>query len=508
MKNKRLIIIVAAFVVLAAAVGFWSLRPPASAGEHEGHEAAHDMGEGTLHIAEAAQDRAGLETALVERRELKHLLRAFGKIGYNETGRATITSRVEGYVENLFVNFTGVEVKKGDHLVEIYSPDLAVAQRELLLGRNDPTDKTLLVAARKKLERGGLLPEQIDEFLRNGKVTERVTLMAPMGGTVTEKMVVQNSMVKPGEMLYKLANLDSVWLYLDIYEYELGMLRYGQEVTASTESYPGENFTGRVWFINPTLSEETRTVKVIVSLQNGERKLKPGMFVSAQVKVPLLADGTAAPSGVEGRWSCPMHPQVLRDAAGPCPVCQMALVQIPGEAVAAKREQVLAIPVTAVLDSGTRKLVHVAMGDDVYRPVEVKLGPRSGDSYPVRDGLKEGDRVVVRGNFLLDSQFQIAGLPSLFYPKGQAPSAGHSGHGGTAVPPAKDGSTQPNVPAATDAKPVDHAAHEGMAMPPAKEAATSPKVPATPPAKPVDHSAHEGMAVPPAKPASPPPQKP
>lgn len=122
------------------------------------------MGEGALHIAEAAQERAGLETAVVERRELKHSLRAVGKVGYNETGLATITSRVEGYVENLFVNFTGVEVKKGDHLAEIYSPDLAVAQRELLLGRNDPTDKTLLVAAKTKLERWGLLPQQIEKF--------------------------------------------------------------------------------------------------------------------------------------------------------------------------------------------------------------------------------------------------------------------------------------------------------------------------------------------------------
>ncbi|MDZ4289808.1 MAG: efflux RND transporter periplasmic adaptor subunit [Prosthecobacter sp.] len=455
MKSKRLIVIIAGMVVLAVAGIFWSSRPPPRAEEHQGHDAAHDMGEGTLHIAELAQERAALETALVERRELKHTLRAFGKIGYNETGLATITSRVEGYVENLFVNFTGVEVKKGDHLAEIYSPDLAVAQRELLLGRNDPADKTLLEAARTKLERWGLLPQQIDEFLREGKVTQRVTLMAPMGGTVTEKMVVQNSMVKPGDMLYKLANLDSVWLYLDVYEYELGMIRYGQEVAATTESYPGETFTGRVWFINPTLSEETRTVKVIVSLQNKDRKLKPGMFVSAQVEVPLLADGSAAPSGVEGRWSCPMHPQVLRDIAGPCPVCQMALVQIPGKAEPAKPAQVLAIPLTSVLDSGTRKLVHVEVSEDVYRPVEVKLGPRSGDFYPVLAGVKEGDRVVVRGNFLLDSQFQIAGLPSLFYPKGQAPSAGHSGHGGMAMPAAKD-ATAPPPPAAKATMPAGH----------------------------------------------------
>jgi Cu(I)/Ag(I) efflux system membrane fusion protein len=328
------------------------------------------------------------------------------------------------------VNFTGVEVKKGDHLAEIYSPDLAVAQRELLLGKGDPADRTLLDAARKKMERWGLLPEQIDEFLRSGKVAERVTLLAPIGGTVTEKMVVQNSMVKPGEMLYRLAHLDSVWLYLDIYEYELGLVRYGHEVAATTESYPGETFAGRVWFISPILSEETRTVKVTVALENKNRKLKPGMFVSAGIAVPLLADGSAAPSGVEGKWTCPMHPQVLQEAAGDCPECSMTLVQIPGEAAPAEESMPLAIPASAVLDSGTRKLVHLVTGEDIYKPVEVKLGLRASDYYPVLNGLKEGDRVVVRGNFLLDSQFQIAGLPSLFYPDGQAPSAAHSGHGG------------------------------------------------------------------------------
>ena len=159
--------------------------------------------DGMLHLQGGG---AGLlETAAVERRALQHTMRAVGKIGYNESGLTTITSRVEGYVEKLFVNFTGVEVKKGDHFAEIYSPDLAVAQRELQLGKSDTADRTLLDATRKKLERWGLQPEQIDEFLRSGKVTDRVTLLAPRGGTVTEKLVVQNSMVKPGETLYRLA---------------------------------------------------------------------------------------------------------------------------------------------------------------------------------------------------------------------------------------------------------------------------------------------------------------
>lgn len=418
---------------------------------------ASSVHDGMVHLK---GDGAGIvETASTERRDLQHTLRAVGKIGYNETGLATITSRVEGYVENLFVNFTGVEVKRGDHLVEIYSPDLAIAQRELLLGRSDPADRVLQDSARQKMERWGLLREQIDAFLRSGKVSDRVTLQSPISGTVTEKMVVTNSMVKPGEVLYRVASLDSVWLYLDIYEYELGMVRYGQEVTATVEAYPGETFSGRVWFISPVLNEETRTVKLTVSLDNKKRKLKPGMFVSAIITVPLLADGAAAPTGVEGKWTCPMHPHVLTDQAGECPECRMALEQIPGMPPAADSLQPLAIPVTAVLDSGTRKLVHVEQEPGLYAAKEVKLGVRAGNYYPVLEGLAEGDRVAVRGNFLLDSQFQLAGLSSLFYAEGQAPATGHQ-HGGA---PQKGEDHLNHTPAPEPEKPPtipgEHAGH-------------------------------------------------
>ena len=153
--------------------------------------------DGMLHL----QAGAGgfLETAVVERRPLTHTLRTVGKVGYNESGLATITSRVEGYVEKLFVNFTGVEVKKGDHLAEIYSPDLAVAQRELLLGKSDPADHTLMDAARQKMERWGMQPGQIDEFLRSGKVSDRVTLLAPIGDPHRVRAVIRRTQSSAGE---------------------------------------------------------------------------------------------------------------------------------------------------------------------------------------------------------------------------------------------------------------------------------------------------------------------
>ncbi len=383
-------------------------------------------GDSMLELSEHARAMASVETVRVERRKLSREIRAVGKVQYNESALSTITARVDGYIEKLFIDYTGVEVKAGDHLVEIYSPELVVAQGELLM---NPAQGGMIESVKRKLRRWEVTDEQIDEVIRTRKPQDRITISAPMNGTVTEKMVVQKSAVKAGDVLYKLANLESVWVYLDIYEYELASVRYGQTADIETEAYPAETFTGRVWFINPVLTDESRTVKVLVNIANKDKRLKPGMFVSATIRAGLLANGELAPTGVEGKWTCLMHPQVLEAEGGPCRVCKMALTQIP-PAVAPKPddELVLAVPTTAVLDSGIRKIAYVERAPGEYVAAALKLGSRAGDFYPVLAGLKEGDRVAVRGNFLLDSQFQISGLPSLFYEHGQAPGAGHQ-HG-------------------------------------------------------------------------------
>ena len=399
-----------------------------------------DAPEAMLSLSEHARAMASVETVAIERRAITHEIRAVGKVQYNESALAVINSRVEGYIEKLYVDFTGVQVKKGDHLVAIYSPDLVLAQKELLVGLEGPANNALIEASKLKLRRWGLTQEQVDDLVQNRKVSERVTLFSPIDGTVTERMAVQQAMVKSGEMLYKLANLESVWVYLDIYESELGWVQQGQSATIHAEAYPSEEFTGRIWFINPVLTEESRTVKVLVNIANTEQKLKPGMFVSATIRVQVLADGKAAPTGFGGQFTCPMHPQVLQVQAGACPRCGMALTVIPGGKIKPTDAElsVLAVPVSAVLDSGVRKLVYVEHSQGEFMPMEVTLGPRAGDYYSVLDGLKEGEKVAVRGNFLLDSQFQIQGLPSLFYAKGQAPAAGHQQHSGAtdAKPPA------------------------------------------------------------------------
>jgi Cu(I)/Ag(I) efflux system membrane fusion protein len=177
---------------------------------------------------------------------------------------------------------------------------------------------------------------------------------------------------------------------------------------------------------------------VLVNIANKDKKLKPGMFVSTTIRAALLANGQLASTGVEGQWTCVMHPQILQPEGGECPVCKMALTQIPAVAKTATpgEELVLAVPATAVLDSGVRKLAYVERAAGEYVSAALKLGPRAGDFYPVIEGLKEGDRVAVRGNFLLDSQAQISGLPSLFYEHGQTGVSGHQ-HGtpAPAIPP-------------------------------------------------------------------------
>jgi len=379
-----------------------------------------------LELSEHARAMASVETVPVRRRRLTRDMRVIGKVQYDETRLATITSRVDGYAEHLFVRFTGVEVKRGERLMEIYSPDLVIAQQELLTVLDFSRSSNLVESSTRKLLRWGISQSQIDELKRNRKIHERLTLSSPIEGTVTERMVVEQSAVKPGDVLYRVVNLETVWVYLDIYEYELSWVKYGQPVEIKSEAIPGQSFTGRVGFINPVLNEDSRTVKVLVSVDNIQKLLKPGMFVSATIRAELQANGKAAPTGVEGLWTCPTHPFVFQREPGQCPSGNVPLVQIPGGAKPEADQFPLAVPLTAVLDSGLRKLVYVERAKGQFVPVEIEVGPRTDDAYLVLSGLREGDLVVTRGNVLLDSQFQIRGLPSLFYKAGQGPAASHA----------------------------------------------------------------------------------
>ena len=216
---------------------------------------------------------------MVERRVLTRRLRAMGTVGYNETGLTIVPSRVQGYVEKLFVSAVGLPVKAGDHLAEIYSPDLIMAQQELLSGR-DPTAGHLIAnAARLKLRRYGISDEVIEQIASSGKAQERLVITAPRAGTVVEKMVDAYAPVMMGMPLYKIADLSSIWIHLALHEQDLALVRPGQAVTVTSDTYPGERFNGRVTLVEPSLDPETRTARARVVLADEQQRLRPGMYV-------------------------------------------------------------------------------------------------------------------------------------------------------------------------------------------------------------------------------------
>lgn len=372
-----------------------------------------------LSLSKQALAMAGIETSLVVRMPMTYDLRVVGKVQYNETGLATVTARVDGYIERLFVNVTGVQIKAGDRLAEVYSPQLLVAQQELLVALKEG-QTAIAQDAMLKLRNLGLTQQQVSDLIAKGKVEGRVTILSPISGTVIEKATLENNRFSAGDILYRIANLETVWVYLDVYEYDLPWIRYGQAVELVTEAYPGRVIKGILTFIDPVLDERTRTVKVRVHVDNADRVLRPGMYVRGTIKARLGPDGRAGQTGLEGRFTCRMHPQIVADAPGVCPECGMGLEQIPPASGLEQDQELglLAVPIGAVLDSGTRTIVYVERSPGIFESRQVVLGPRSGEFYPVLSGLEEGQRVVTRGGFLIDSQFQITGHSSLYYPGG------------------------------------------------------------------------------------------
>jgi Cu(I)/Ag(I) efflux system membrane fusion protein len=418
------------------------------------------------------QQTAGVETEAVGYRELAKEVRTVGKFDYNEARVAFITARVAGRVDKVYAGFTGIQVKEKDHLVDLYSPDLVVTVqnlRDAVGGGN----QLLAQTARERLRLWGVLPAQIAELEKSKDSFTHLTVYAPIGGTVVEKNVRVGQYVKEGDSLYRIADLDPIWLYLDVYESDLAWVRYGQAVDVGVEAYPGEPFRGTVVFIDPFLDDKTRTVRVRVNLKNPERKLKPAMYASAVIRARLRPDGSAEPTGLEGKYICPMHPEVVRDGPGKCPVCGMDLERVPdlrpvrppakaghdhgdhaghgpapAEADRPPAGQVLAVRATAVLTTGRRTIAYRGRPDGAFELVELVVGPlaegkddggRPAAYYPVLGGLKAGDRVAVRGGFLIDSQRQIEGMPSLLYPGGQGPANLHAGHGGPPAAPQAGG---------------------------------------------------------------------
>ncbi len=388
-------------------------------------------------LSPRARRLAKVETTKAQRRALAHDIDMVGKIAPDETRITFISSYIPGRLDRLYVDYTGIPVRRGDHLAEIYSPDLLVAQREFLLAlealdRSRPgtgeaampreAAQSVFDAARRKLELWGIPEDEIARLQRDRQPSDHMRIDSPVEGWVIERQSYRGMYVETGTRLFTVVDLKRIWVMLDAYEMDVPFIRHGQAVRFETESVPGRTFEGRVAYVDPVLNETTRTVRVRLNIDNDDLLLRPGMFVRARLTVSLAEDGRVASNDLAGRWVCPMHPEVVRDGPAACDQCGMALVQAESAGYAsttAPSGEALAVPSTAVLLTGRRAVVHVQHGRGEQYEYEgrvVELGMRAGDWYIVQSGLKEGDEVVTRGALQIDSAVQIQARPSMMQP--------------------------------------------------------------------------------------------
>jgi RND family efflux transporter MFP subunit len=303
--------------------------------------------------------KMGVRTGEVTRGPLRRVIRTVGVIDYNETALADVTTKFRGWLEKLYVDSTGQQVKKGEPLFDIYSPDLYSAQNEYVLALNQNGGTAMKTSARLKLKLYDISDDQIAELEKTRQPQRTLRVDAPIDGIVVEKLAVQGQMVEPGMKLYRLADLGIVWVQAQIYEQDLPFLKLGQEAEMSLSYLPDRKFAGRVTYIYPTVDDKTRTARVRMEFHNPGFFLKPGMFATVELKSEL-------------------------------------------------EPSVLLVPDMAVLRSGEKNTVFVALEGGRFEPKTVTLGPRAeNNTYQVLSGLKEGEKVVTSGQFMFDSESQL-----------------------------------------------------------------------------------------------------
>jgi len=336
-----------------------------------------------IRISTEKVQKLGVRTEKAALRELDRTVRAAGRIEPDERRIYAISPKFEGYVERLFVNATGQPVGKGQALFSVYSPELVSAQREYeiaakgvesLRGSSESAQsgmKQLAESSLLRLKNWDISESDIRSLAKSGQAKRTLTFRSPVNGVIIEKKAIQGMRFMPGEMLYQVADLSRVWVVADVFEQDIGLVRTGATARATINAYPGKVFEGKIAYVYPTLKTETRTVPVRIELANPGMLLKPGMFA----QVELSAGG---------------------------------------------RKKVLAVPDSAVIDSGTRQIVLVQLGEGRFEPREVKLGARGGNYAEILDGVREGEDVVVAANFLIDAE---SNLKAALGGMGAAPAA-------------------------------------------------------------------------------------
>jgi Cu(I)/Ag(I) efflux system membrane fusion protein len=321
-------------------------------------------GLGPVSVSPSQQVLANVKTVIARSMMLRKEIRAVGTISAAEPNVRRISARFPGRLDHLYLTYTGQTVRKGDPVADVYSPEAISAQQEFLLAlgssesvQHPDGESGLLAQSREKLVRWGFTRGQIDRLVQTQKVQDVVTIYSPIGGTVIQKKVDPQHYAATGEDLYEVADLSTVWMNADVYEYEMRALKVGQTVEATSDAYPGTRFTGRITFISPSIDPSSRTVRVRAEFANPLGRLRTDMFVDASIRVQL--------------------------------------------------PEAIAVPASAVLSTGQRNVIWVQKEEGIFEPRYVVLGESAEGFYQILEGIHGGDIVAESGGYLLDSESQL-----------------------------------------------------------------------------------------------------
>ena len=387
MKRALFVALAAGALLLAVGAGVYVVRmraktaaspssavhdgmPNMAAGEPSPAGAPQATPRGDVTIDPRRQQLIGVKTVAVTRQTIDQAIRAAGVVRYDETKQADVNVKVEGWIRDLYVDYTGEPIQRGQRLFTFYSPDLINTQNEYLLALKtrdlmqqstiaDARERAdaLVTSARQRLLAWDFPSDELQKLNETRHADDAIVFPSPVSGFVVEKMVVKGLHVMPGQSLYKVSDISVVWVEADVYESELAAVKVGDAASVTVDAYPGEPFTGRVIYIYPYLDDKTRTNKIRIQLANRGGRLKPGMYANVELK--------------------------SRGRSG------------------------LVVPTNAVLDSGKEQVIFVAQGDGLFQPRTVKIGRRLGESTEILEGLKEGEQVATGATFFLDSESQL-----------------------------------------------------------------------------------------------------
>ena len=344
---------------------------------YEGEDVGKSTVEGysNVKLATSRQQLIGVQTGIAEKRSMGRTVRAVGRVAVDETRLHKITTKFDGYIEKLYVDYTGKEVRRGQPLFAVYSPELLATQQEYLLAlRTAKQSPLLLESSRRRLQLWDISGADIRRLEQTGVTRKALTIASPANGFVLTKNAIEGARIAAGEPMFEIADLDRVWVFADVYESELAFARLGAPATITLSYLPGRTFNGKVTFVTPTVDPMTRTAKVRIEVENRDHALKPDMFADVVIEEPTRS--------------------------------------------------VTVVPDSAVISTGTRSVLFVVKDGGTFEPREVQTGTKSDRYIEIRSGVEPGEKVATQANFLIDSESRLkAALAQMSGP------GAHSGHG-------------------------------------------------------------------------------